>query len=491
MKNTIDLSIYKLLVEEVADYGIFILSPEGIIKTWNKGAQIIKGYSEDEIVGKHFSTFYPEDDIESGKPEYELVVADKTGRFEDEGWRIRKDGSRFWANVIITALRENGNLIGYSKVTRDLTQRKNEAEALKEARDKYKMLVDQVRDYAIFMLDINGFVASWNKGAEKIKGYKPKEILGKHFSIFYTEEGIQEGKPELEIKTAIETGRFEDEGWRLRKDGTRFWANVILTALYREEKLIGFSKITRDLSERRKSEQESELMRSELQRSNVELEKYASVVSHDLKEPLRSVNMFADLFMRENGKTLNDESKRYLTRITGAAKRMEKIIVNLLSFSKLSAGKEVQEEINIGEVLHEVIEDLELSIKEKDAQVIINGSCIINGFPFQIRQLLQNLISNALKFSKKDIPPIVEISLECSDLNKENTIVVKDNGIGFEEQYANLIFELFQRLNSRDVYEGTGIGLSICKKIVENHGGRIEAKSVLNEGTSFIITLPR
>jgi PAS domain S-box-containing protein len=249
--------LHRLLVESVQDYAIFALDPEGYILSWNAGAERFKGYTADEIVGKHFSIFYPQEKIASGFPDFELREAKRTGRFEDEGWRLRKDGSRFWASVVITSLRDStGTLVGYAKVTRDLTERRAAEEALRLSEERFRLIVQGVRDYAIFMLDPGGHVATWNEGAARIKQYRADEIIGKHFSIFYPQEKILEKFPEYELREAERTGHFEDEGWRIRKDGTRFWANVVITAL-RDSKghLIGYSKVTRDLTERRASEE--------------------------------------------------------------------------------------------------------------------------------------------------------------------------------------------------------------------------------------------
>jgi PAS domain S-box-containing protein len=249
--------MFRRLVEGVSDYAIFMLTPEGRIASWNPGAERIKGYKAHEIVGEHFSRFYMADAVNAGWPEEELRRASQQGRFEDEGWRVRKDGTRFWANVVITALRaSDGALLGYSKITRDLTERREHEERLRESERVFRQLVEVVEDYAIFMLDPSGHVASWNLGAQRIKGYTAAEILGQHFSRLYRSEDVARGLPQHALKTAAEKGRFEDEGWRVRKDGTLLWANVILTAIYDENgALRGYSKITRDLTERRLQEQ--------------------------------------------------------------------------------------------------------------------------------------------------------------------------------------------------------------------------------------------
>jgi PAS domain S-box-containing protein len=253
----------RLLVESVVDYAIFMLDAEGHVTTWNIGAEKIKGYTADEIIGQHFSKFFTREDIEGGKPERELELAIRQGRFEDENWRVRKDGTRFWANVVITALRdEGGKLRGFGKVTRDLTARRAVEEELRRAEQRFHQLIDAVIDYAIFLLDPSGRVATWNSGAHRLKGYAADEIIGKEFSNFYTPEDRAAGKPARILEAVRRDGRYEDEGWRVRKDGSRFWANVVITSLRGDGgELLGFAKVTRDLTERRRAEEE--LRRSE------------------------------------------------------------------------------------------------------------------------------------------------------------------------------------------------------------------------------------
>jgi PAS domain S-box-containing protein len=244
---------FRLLVESVRDYAIFMLDPQGYIRSWNTGARHIKGYTAGEIIGQHFSVFYTEDALERRHPWYELEVAEREGRFEEEGWRLRKDGTRFWANVVITAVRdETGTLVGFAKVTRDLTER----QALRADQERLQLLVDSVQDYGIFLLDPDGYILTWNRGAERIKGYTAGQIIGKHFSIFYTEDAKARKHPQSELRIATAEGRYEEEGWRLRADGGRFWANVVITALRNPEgRLVGFAKITRDLTARKQAEE--------------------------------------------------------------------------------------------------------------------------------------------------------------------------------------------------------------------------------------------
>ena len=260
---------FRLFIDNVQDYAIFMLNPEGRISTWNAGAERIKGYRSSEIVGRHFSCFYPEEDVQAGKPERLLAEAAKYGRVEDEGWRLRKDGSKFWASITIAAIRNSAReILGFGKVTRDLTERRRVELALRRSEQRSHAFVDAVQDYAIFMLDPDGYVSTWNVGAERIKGYKASEIIGQHFSKFYPEEDLRAGKPDMELKLAARDGRFEDEGWRLRKDGSKFWANVIITPIKDDtEGLIGFSKVTRDITERMLTQRSLEDSRRKLEES--------------------------------------------------------------------------------------------------------------------------------------------------------------------------------------------------------------------------------
>jgi PAS domain S-box-containing protein len=308
--------IFRLMVEGIQDYAILLLTPEGNVASWNSGAERIKRYLPAEIIGKHFSIFYPPQDVANGKPEMELRVAGDTGRYEDEGWRIRKDGTRFWANVVITAIRDSdGTLIGFGKVTRDTTERR-------EADLRYRLLIEGVTDYAIYSLDPEGTITSWNSGAQRIKGYTNEEIIGSHFSRFYTKEDAEAGLPKKVLETASVSGHYEGEGWRVRKDGSRFWSSVVVTPLRDESgRLLGFSKITRDVTDRKvlldKIQQHAEELErriAETQQTNSELEAFSYSVSHDLRAPLRTIEGFTDIVLTDFDKQLPQQAVDYLQR---------------------------------------------------------------------------------------------------------------------------------------------------------------------------------
>ena len=493
---------FRLMVESVKDYAIFMLDPDGRITSWNEGAQRIKGYTAEEIIGRHFSIFYPEEKIAQAWPEHEIESALAEGRFEDEGWRLRKDGTRFWANVVITPVYDDEKRhIGFAKVTRDLSERRRKDDELRQSEERLRLMIESVKDYAIFMLDPDGRITSWNEGAQRIKGYSTDEIVGKHFSIFYPPEALAKAWPEYELKVARAEGRFEDEGWRLRKDGSRFWANVVITALWTEEKeLVGFTKVTRDLSERKRheealkhSEQRLEQAYLEVSRRNSELQDFTHAASHDLQEPLRKMCTFAELLEMECNEALGEAGRIYVDRIRDSALRMSALVSNLLSYSRLTTRTQPIEQVDLSHVVKDVVADLDVLLEETGGRVDETLLPTIEADESQMRQLFMNLIGNGLKFHRPGVPPVVWVGTEPSVNGHSRSavkIIVEDNGIGFEEKYADEIFSPFHRLHTRQEFDGTGLGLAICRRIVERHQGTIAAQSVPGKGARFTITLP-
>lgn len=493
-------NLYRRMIEEIQDYAIIVLDKNGYIQNWNKGAQKIKFYSEDEIIGKHFSIFYLPVDFDNKLPQILLKQAEDTGRASQEGWRKRKDGSMFWASVTITAIHDDKeNVIGFCKVTRDLTDRKLAEDQLRLSEERYHRMIAEVQDYAIILLNVDGVIENWNTGAEKIKGYTSSEILGKKFEIFYTTEDRENGLPGKLLAIARETGRSTHEGWRIRKDGTRFWGSITITALHNKEgEVIGFSKVTRDLTQQKITEEKLAAYTAELEIQNSELEQFAYIASHDLQEPLRKIQTFSEL-IKENFQD-KDFVERYFEKLDYSAKRMAELVRSLLNYSRVSKDQPTAVEVDFNIILSEVKQDFELLIEEKKATITSNHLPCIHGSRIQLGQLFSNLISNSLKFSKESPHIHIQASIveraQIEDAPKSlisekyHLLSFEDNGIGFEDQYKSTIFSLFQRLHGKQDYAGTGIGLALCKKIVENHNGYITAYSTLGKGANFCVYLP-
>ncbi len=390
--------------------------------------------------------------------------------------------------------------------TSQLKQMNNE---LAKSEERYHLMVGEVQDYAILYLNTNGIIENWNKGAEKIKGYKADEIIGRNFSIFYTKEDRESRLPQRLLEQAITYGKATHEGWRVKKDGSLFWGNIVLTALHDEQRnVIGFSKVTRDLTDKKQADDsikrnadQLKQKNKELEKMNAELESFAYVSSHDLQEPLRKIQTFATLILEKEQHNLSDSGKDYFRRMQLAAKRMQLLINDLLSYSRAGThvGAFVQTDLN--EIIKEARTELKETLEEKHAIIEFEGMCAIHVIPFQFRQMMLNLFGNAIKFAKPNIPPHIHLKSELLKGEESNIpslspqklychVSVSDNGIGFDPQYADRIFQVFQRLHGKDQYEGTGIGLAIVKKIVENHKGIITATGEPGKGARFDIYLP-
>ena len=457
----------RLLLDSLQDYAIVSLDVEGTITSWNAGSERIFGYSAAEVMGRPFPDLYRTVASGSDSP---LALAREQNRFESELWGERKDGSAFWSNLIISPIRgEDGRLRGFSTITRDLTERKAAERRLRQSDERFRLMLESVRDYAIITLDPKGVVTAWNAGAERFKGYRADEIVGQHFSRFYSESDVRGQRPEALLELALSSGRAEEDGWRIRKDGSRFWANVTISAARDEDGVVvGFVKVTRDLTERKRAEDEALALMSRLEESNRELESFASVASHDLQEPLRKIRAFGDRLQTRYTNELGTEGGDYIARMISAAARMQTLIDNLLTFSRVSTKFQPFVLVDLNQVARDVITDLEVRVSQTAATVNIQSLPTIEGDATQLRQLLQNLIGNALKFHG-DKPPTVTVSAASAVTTSGLPAVelrVVDNGIGFEAQYAERIFGIFQRLHARTEYEGTGIGLAICRKIV-------------------------
>jgi PAS domain S-box-containing protein len=501
---------FRLLVEGVRDYAIFMLDPHGRIVTWNAGAERIKGYGAEEIIGQNFARFYPHEALRQDVPARELEMAAATGVFQDEGWRIRKDGTRFWASVVITALRDqSGELLGFSKITRDLTQRRSHDETLRLSEERFRLLVEGVSEYAIFMLDPNGVVITWNSGAERIKGYSASDIIGQHFSKFYPADAIESGWPEYELQVAAETGRFVDEGWRLRKDGSTFWANVTITALREPDtgRLLGFAKLTRDQSERRRVEElEVEGRRREealegersariaAQRAIRIKDEFLATLSHELRTPMSAIVGWTQVLRRKSGTMSPEELHHAIEVIDRNAAAQLQLINDLLDLNRIMSGKvrlDLQQ-VSVAEVVRSAIESAEPAARNKDLrlQVVLDPHPItVSADSGRLQQVVWNLVTNAIKFTPKG--GRIEVVLQRVGSHIE--LSVSDTGVGIPASFLPHVFDRFSQRDSSAArsFGGLGLGLAISKQLVELHGGTIRAKS-LGEGlgATFFVDLP-
>ncbi|MDQ2766520.1 MAG: PAS domain-containing sensor histidine kinase [Gemmatimonadota bacterium] len=491
--------LYRLLVERVRDYAIFALDPTGHVLSWNEGAQRLKGYTAEEILGKHFSTFYPETDIANNKPPWELEVAIRDGRFEDEGWRLRKDGTRFWANVVITALYDDAGIhVGFAKVTRDLTERRSAEETLRASEERFRLLVQDVKDYAIFMLTPSGIVASWNEGAQAIKGYSASEIIGRHFSTFYPDEDIANGKPDMELIVAGKEGRFEDEGWRLRKDGSKLWANVVITAMRNPAgELIGFAKVTRDLTERRAAEQRAladARRATEAEVSNRTKSEFLAAMSHELRTPLNAIGGYSELITMGIGGPVTEQQQEYLSRIRGSQQHLLGIITDLLNYSKIEAKQMSYDLISLPmqDVLDTVVP---LILPQAHAKNIAltsepcSDDLIVYSDRIKTEQVVLNLLSNAVKFTAND----GRVRVRCTVDGDHIAVSVEDTGPGIPSDKVSAIFEPFVQLgrSRTSQHEGTGLGLAISRDLARALNGDVTVESTVGKGSTFTLTLPR
>jgi len=361
--------------------------------------------------------------------------------------------------------------------------------ALLRSEERYHKMVEEVEDYAILLLDRDGRIMNWNKGAEKIKGYKEAEIIGRNFRIFYRPEDQIQQLPQKLIEQARSEGKAIHEGWRVRKDGTTFWGSVVLTALHDDlNNVIGFSKVTRDLTERKVAEDKIKQYTKELESQNRDLQQFAYAAAHDMKEPLRKVQFYTSAILEGIGSTLPAKEKSYLERTADAAHRMQGLIEDLLTYTRLSGDVPSFETVALTPLMEEVLSHYQETIASIGAIIEMEPLPVVPGITFQLRQLFDNLIGNALKYHHTEKTPHIIIRSKLE--NGKHHITIQDNGIGFEPKNCEKIFEMFERLHGRESYPGTGIGLALCQRIVQNHQGTISASGQVGAGATFTVTLP-
>ncbi|MDQ3023473.1 MAG: PAS domain S-box protein [bacterium] len=479
---------FSMLAEYIPDCAVYLLDPDGRVATWNAGAQRMKQYVAEEIIGQNFACLYLPEDLAAGKPAEDLARALAEGRVEDESWRRRRDGSLFFAHVDITPIFDpDGALLGFGKVTRDIS-RDLSTEALRVSDSGWRLLIEGILDYALVMLDRLGNVQTWNSGSEQVFGFKAEEIIGQPFCRFFPDAEVELHAPDLELELAVAAGKASGEGWRQRKDNTSFWASFSTTPFYSKQgQLQGFANITRNVSERKRVETELDMAFEDLQRSNLDLEQFAYVASHDLQEPLRAVAGCVQLLHRGYAGQLDERADELIAHTVDGVVRMQLLIDDLLSYSRVGSKGTAFLSCDCNSVGASTLADLEATLAETGAVITTDKLPEVIGDPVQLGQLFQNLIGNALKFNKAE-PPRIHVGASRGPAFW--TFNVTDNGIGMKPEYFDRIFVIFQRLHVRTEYPGTGLGLAICKKIVERHGGRLSVESVEGQGSTFSFTLP-
>ena len=487
---------FKLLVQSIVDYAIYMLDPNGVVNSWNAGAERIKGFQTEEIVGKHFSTFYTEEDRKAGMPQRVLDTARTGGKFEGEGWRVRKDGTRFWASVVVDRINDaKGELVGFAKITRDMTDKRNAQHALLEAERRFRILVQGVTDYAIFMLDPEGKVTNWNAGAERIKGYSPDEIVGSHFSRFYTPEDLDVGVPTRAIETARVTGRYEAEGWRVRKDGTRFWASVVLDAIRDDQgELIGFAKITRDMTEKREAQLRLDESREQLFRSQKmeALGQLTGGLAHDFNNLLTAILGASELAVRNIDNP--EKVRRMLDGVRNSAQRGASLTKQLLAFARAQPleMKQIDLKSFFGDVSTlirpslrsniELVTEVSDQLWPVDADAGALELAILN-LAFNARDAMKN--GGKLKISAHN----VVLNGKPDGLRGEHVeLEVCDTGEGMSEEVMERVFEPF--FTTKTFGEGTGLGLSQVFGFAKQIGGAAVVQSKPDKGATFTLYLP-
>ena len=478
---------FQQLVSGVKDYAIFTLDPTGHVTSWNDGAENIKGYEAREILGRHFSCFYEPQAVADRWPDQELKIAAGQGRMEDEGWRLRKDGTRFWASVVITALRDpSGNLTGFLKITRDLTERRRHEEVLRNSEQRFRLLVEEVKDHALFMLDPEGLVASWNLGAERLAGYTAADVMGRHFSCFYPPESADIGLPRQHISLAAQNGNAATEGWLTRKNGTRYWAELTISALHdRDRGLRGFATITRDLTERNRV--------AALEQSHESAYIFLAMLSHELRNPLAPLMTSVDILrMRNVSDPVVQQTSDVIAR---QVQHLTRLVDDLMDVSRITSGRIALSHASL-DIAVPVARAIELSRPLIDTKrhllhlSLPEQPVMVSGDLTRLTQVMVNLLNNAAKYT----PQGGRIDLTVSAENDSVVIRVRDTGSGMPRELVPRVFELFtQGQRSLDRAEGgLGVGLTLVQKIIALHGGTVTAHSEgVDRGSEFVVRLPR
>ncbi|MGE8414425.1 MAG: PAS domain S-box protein [Pseudomonas sp.] len=492
-RNPLNDDRFRLLVEAVVDYAIYMLDPEGRVVSWNSGARRFKGYQEAEILGAHFSCFYTPEDRQAGLPGRALATAVDQGRFEGEGWRLRKDGSRFWCHVVIDPIRDpDGQLLGFAKITRDMTEQRHAEQTLKQSEQQFRLLVQSVTDYAIYMLDPEGHVSSWNPGAQRIKGYAPEDIIGQHFSLFYTPQDRAAGEPCNTLDIAVREGRFEKQGWRMRKDGTQFLAHVVVDPIRADNgELLGFAKITRDISEVVAAQKELETAREALFQSQKlqAIGQLSGGIAHDFNNLLTVIRGNLELLHKRIGD--DPRLSRLVDNALLGTERGVTLTQRMLAFAR-------RQELKTEAVdLCQLVGGLEGLLRSSVGPQVAIRFDVPQGLPAvlvdvnQLELALLNLVANA-----RDAMPAgggIHVKARVHGATEQSQpayvcLAVIDSGEGMDEQTLACATDPF--FTTKGLGKGTGLGLSMVHGLAEQLGGRLVLTSCKGQGTTAELWLP-
>jgi PAS domain S-box-containing protein len=521
---------FRLLIEHVADYAIYMLDPGGRVVTWNKGAERAKGFKAEEVLGQDYSIFFLPEDVSAGAPARELATAARDGRYEIEAWRRRKDGSKFWALVTLTAIHgKDGKLLGFAKVTREMTLQKQASDALLTLNaqlDAYRIFVENVHEYAIYTMNAEGVITTWGVGAQKVSGAAPEQVLGRHYSMFFPPAAVLEGLPQHQLDEAARTGRYPSDAWMITPAGVREWTSGVLTAVRDESgKLTGFIRVSRVMTKQKLLEESLERLTieledrvkertrllestvTELRHKNEEVEAFVYIVSHDLRAPLVNLMGFSrelqascvqlkaliescalpDAVSAGVFEILDAEMPSAVHFISQSSLKFERLIDALLNLSRY--GRQIYQivEVDVEEVVASAIAILQQAIAEAGAGVEVGRLPPATADATALGQVFSNLIGNCLKYRSPDRPLKVEVGGDADEGNVHYW--VRDNGLGIPDAVKSRLFQVFQRFHPQRA-QGEGMGLAIAHRIVERHGGRIWAESRDGEGATFHFLLP-
>jgi PAS domain S-box-containing protein len=493
----------KAAVLETALDAIISMDHDGKIIEWNPAAERIFGYSRELALGRDMSELImPKSTHEQHRKGLARFLQTGRGRMlghRTEMMALRANGAEFPVELTVTKIPGDGPPV-FTSFVRDITERRRTEEALRKSEERFRLLVEGVEDYAIYMLDTHGRITTWNAGAERIEGYRAQEIIGRRFHRFYTPEDVERKKPDQVLAVATAEGRFQDERWQVRKDGSQFWASFVITALRDENgKLTGFSTIARDITKRKHAEDEirrlnTELERrvqdrtAELQAAYHEMEAFSYSISHDLRAPLIHIAGFVEMLKSDLGDRLDEKSRRHLNTICDSTETMGRMIADLLTFSRIGRAEMHKVRFNLGDTVKDVRRDLQPQTENRTVAWVVPELPEVYADPFLLRQALFNLLTNALKYTRNRAEARIEITAESTD--REHIFSVRDNGAGFDMRYASKLFGVFQRLHPTSEFEGTGIGLANVRRIIQRHGGRTWAEGEVDGGATFYFSLP-